>query len=680
MCGIAGAVWTADGKPVSERELRAMTDALAHRGPDDADVWIGETASGGGVALGHRRLSILDPTPCGRQPMLDAATGRRIVFNGEIYNYRELRTWLEGLGHVFTTGTDTEVLLKTSVAYEHDVTDAARGMFAFALWDPRAETLFLARDRLGQKPLFLRREPGRLLFASELKALLQVDGAPREADPAAVEEFLTLQYVAAPRCILKGYERLRPGHEVVWRNGPLDRRKSRRNPAGRADRMTVRRYWKPPYDGEAISWKRFQFDRPADDAGWLDLTRDAVKEAVRLRLRSDVPLGAFLSGGVDSTVVTAVAQDLNREAGGQPLKTFSIGFAEAKFDETEHARVAAKTLGTEHREFRVAPDAVAALPRLAWHFDEPFGDSSAIPTLALSEHTREHVTVALSGDGGDELFCGYERYRAVALAARLDRLGPLKSLLAADVWQRLPGSVEQKSLVRRGKRFLAELGKPPHERYARWVGIFDAETRTRLFTPEFAASIEPGRDALAAAFAECDCDDPVRAATCADVLTYLPGDILTKVDRASMAVGLEARSPLLDHRVAELAAAMPQAVKVRGGRPKWPLKAVRWSDDFAKLPPGFLDRRKMGFGVPLDHWFRGELRPLLREFLLSDRAAARGWFRPEEVKRLIEEHAAGAWDHAARLWCLLMLEVWCRTWIDPAAVPTAPPASLEELL
>ena len=677
MCGIAGAVWTADGTPVSERELRAMTDALAHRGPDDSDVWIGEATSGGGVALGHRRLSILDPTPCGRQPMVESMTGCRVVFNGEIYNYRELK---EVFPAEYRTGTDSEVLLRAFSQVGHDCVGHLRGMFVFAAWDPRTDALLLARDRLGQKPLFLRREPGRLLFASELKALLQVDGAPREVDPAAVEEFLTLQYVADPRCILKGYEKLRPGHEVLWRNGPLDRRKSRRNPAGRADRMTVHRYWKPPYDGEAISWKRFQFDRPAEDAGWLDQTRDAVEEAVRLRLRSDVPLGAFLSGGVDSTVITAVAQDLNREAGGEPLKTFSIGFAEAKFDETEHARVAAKTLGTEHREFRVAPDAVAALPRLAWHFDEPFGDSSAIPTLALSEHTRGHVTVALSGDGGDELFCGYERYRAVALAARLDRLGPLKSLLAADLWQRLPGSVEQKSPVRRGKRFLAELGKPPHARYARWVGIFDAETRRRLFTPEFAASIKPGRDALADAFAECDCRDPVRAATCADVLTYLPGDILTKVDRASMAVGLEARSPLLDHRVAELAAAMPQAVKTRGGRPKWPLKAVRWSDDFTKLPPGFLDRRKMGFGVPLDHWFRGELQPLLRAFLLSDRAAARGWFRPEEVKRLIDEHAAGAWDHAARLWCLLMLEVWCRTWIDPAVVPTAAAASLDELL
>ena len=658
MCGIAGAVWTAAGTPVTEREVRAMTDALAHRGPDDADVWVGATAPGGGVALGHRRLSILDPTPCGRQPMLDPATGCRLTFNGEIYNYRELAGGPYA-GRPYETGTDSEVLLRAFAADGPHCVERLRGMFAFAAWDPRTGSLLLVRDRLGQKPLFLRREPGRLLFASELKALLQVDGAPRDPDPAAIDEFLALQYVHAPRCVLAGYEKLPPGHLAEWRNGEL----------------TVRPYWTPPYaDGEQTG---------VSDADWLDRTRETVTEAVRLRLRSDVPLGAFLSGGVDSTVVTAVAQRLNREAGGEPLKTFSIGFAEAKYDETEHARVAAETLGTEHREFRVAPDALAALPRLAFHYDEPFGDSSAIPTLALSEHTRDHVTVALSGDGGDELFCGYDRYRAVALAARLDRAGPLKSLLAARFWQRLPSSVEQKSLMRRGKRFLAELGKPPAERYARWVGIFDAETRADLYAPDFrerlAAGSPDGGGALARAFADCRCDDPVRTATCADVRTYLPGDILTKVDRASMAVGLEARSPLLDHRVAELAARIPQAVKTRGGRPKWPLKAVRWSDDFARLPPGFLDRRKMGFGVPLDRWFRGELRGLLTDFLLSDRAAARGWFRPEAVRRLIDQHVSGSWDHAARLWCLLMLEVWCRTWLDPAAPPATAPASLDEL-
>ena len=648
MCGIAGAIWTAEGKPVTPAELRRMTDALTHRGPDDADVWIGETAAGGGVALGHRRLSILDPTPCGRQPMLHPPTGCRLAFNGEVYNYRELRGRFDA--GPYETGTDSEVLLRAFAEAGSACVHHLCGMFAFAAWDPRTETLLLARDRLGQKPLFLRREPGRLLFASELKALLQVDGAPREVDPAAVDRFLTYQYVPDPHCILKGYEKLRAGCSLVT-NG---------------DETALTRYWRPPYGRPT----------PLDDklttpAGALAATKSAVDEAVRLRLRSDVPLGAFLSGGVDSTVICAVAQRILREDGAGPLKTFSIGFAEARYDETEHARLAARTLGTEHREFRVTPDALAALPRLAFHFDEPFGDSSAIPTLALSEHTREHVTVALSGDGGDELFCGYDRYRAVRLAARLDRAGPLKSLIAAPFWQRLPAGVEQKGVMRRAKRFAAELGKPPHERYLRWVGIFDRETRAGLYTAEFADRLA-GEDAagvLNRAFADCGCDDPVRAATCADLLTYLPGDILTKVDRASMAVGLEARSPLLDHRIAEIAAAMPQAVKVRGGSAKWPLKAVRWSDDFARLPKGFLERRKTGFGVPLGPWFRGELRPLLDAVLLSERAAGRGWFRPNAVRRLIGDHAAGRWDHSARLWCLLTLEVWCRTWLDPATVP-----------
>ncbi len=648
-----------------------MTDALTHRGPDDSDVWIGETASGGGVALGHRRLSILDPTPHGRQPMHDPATGCRIAFNGEIYNYRELSDRFAD-GRPYDTGTDTEVLLRAFADVGDDCVGPLRGMFAFGAWDPRTGTLLLARDRLGQKPLFLRREPGRLLFASELKALLQVNGAPREVDPAAVDRFLAYQYVPDPHCILKGYEKLPPGHALSWASG-----------GGK-----VEPYWRPPYAAGT---------REAPVEEWTHNLRETLTDAVRLRLRSDVPLGAFLSGGVDSTVICAVAQRALREQGAGPLKTFSIGFAEKRFDETAYARIAANTLGTEHREFRVTPDAVAALPRLAWHFDEPFGDSSAIPTLALSEHTREHVTVALSGDGGDELFCGYERYDAVRLAARLDRLGPLKSLIAAKLWQRLPAGVEQKSFMRRAKRFAAELGKPPHERYLRWVGIFDRETRDALYTPEFhrATAEDDAAGDLLRAFAECgDGGSPdaspgaspgaspegqVRASTFADLLTYLPGDILTKVDRASMAVGLEARSPLLDHRVAELAAAMPQAVKVRGGSAKWPLKAVRWSDDFARLPDGFLERKKTGFGVPLGPWFRGELRPLLDRVLLSDRAAARGWFRPDVVRRLIGEHAAGRWDHSARLWCLLMLEIWCRTWIDPPTAPTAAPRSLDDI-
>ncbi|QDT17359.1 asparagine synthase (glutamine-hydrolyzing) [Alienimonas californiensis] len=671
MCGFVGAIWEAGATPVSEGELRAMTDALAHRGPDDADVWLGATPSGGGVALGHRRLSILDPTPCGRQPMVDPATGCRVAFNGEIYNYRELADRFAD-GRPYDTGTDTEVLLRAFSEVEYDCVGHFRGMFAFAAYDPRHGTLLLARDRLGQKPLFLRREPGRLLFASELKALLQVDGAPREVDPAAVDRFLALQYVPDPHCILTGYEKLPPGHRLIWRNGAVD----------------SQAYWRPPYAGNACVDGPFHTPLSGVTApeDWLEHTRQRVEEAVRLRLRSDVPLGAFLSGGVDSTVICAVAQKLLREAGAGPLKTFSIGFAEKRYDESDFARTAADTLGTDHHEFRVTPDAVAALPRLAWHFDEPFGDSSAIPTLALSEHTREHVTVALSGDGGDELFCGYERYDAVRLAARLDRLGPLKALVAAPLWQRLPAGVEQKGVMRRAKRFAAELAKSPQERYLRWIGIFDRETRDELYTPEFRARID--QDAagdLRDAFAACGCDDgtvdgEVRAATCVDLLTYLPGDILVKVDRASMAVGLEARSPLLDHRVAELAAEMPQSVKVRGGRAKWPLKAAAWSDDFAKLPQGFLDRKKTGFGVPLGPWFRGELRPLLDRALLSDRALARGWFRPEAVRRLIEDHAAGRWDHSARLWCLLMLELWCRTWLDPATAPTAAPSTLDELL
>ena len=650
MCGITGAAWTARGTPVSPRELRRMTDALAHRGPDDSDVWVGGATPGGGVALGHRRLSILDLSTDGRQPMTHGPTGCRVVFNGEIYNYRELRDRLVDRGREFHTGTDTEVLLAAYAEWGADCVSHFRGMFAFGVWDPRDDSLFLARDRLGQKPLFYRNEGGRLLFGSELKSLLAVDRPSRELDPAAVDEFLLYQYVPDPRCILAGYSKLPPAHRAVWRGGAL----------------AVERYWSPGYDADPGGFP------PADDAaGWNAALAERLTEAVRLRLRSDVPLGAFLSGGIDSTVICAVAQSVLGEQGAGPLKTFSIGFPEKAYDETRHARVAAAALGTEHREFTVTPDALAALPKLVRHYDEPFGDSSAIPTLALSEHTREHVTVALSGDGGDELFCGYDRYRAVRLAARFDRLpGPLRAVLAAEVWQRFPARVGQKSLRRRAKRFLAEITKPPARRYLRWIGIFDDESRRALYTDDFRDRLgdHDAAGVLADAFADCGgCAgtpaEQVRAVTCADLLTYLPGDILTKVDRASMAFGLECRSPLLDHRVAELAARMPQAVKTRDGRGKWPLRHAPLPG-VDRLPPGFFDRPKMGFGVPIAPWFRGPSRPMLEDVLLGDRAAARGLFRPDAVRTLLDQHAGGKWDHAYRLWGLLVLETWLRTWLD----------------
>jgi asparagine synthase (glutamine-hydrolysing) len=674
MCGIAGATWTADGEPLSAETVARMTEAVAHRGPDDEGTYFSpdpgkrpgrcERPGRSGVALGHRRLSIIDLAG-GHQPLSNEDGTVWIVFNGEIYNFAELRGQLESRGHTFRTHCDTETIVHLYEEHGTGCLEHLRGMFAFAIWDDRRKSLFLARDRLGQKPLVYREDRGRLLFASELKALLQVPGVPRTLNRRAVDSFLTYQYVPYPECILDGFRKLPPAHFAVYENGTL----------------TLARYWSPPFgiedDEEMRSVRDEEFSthpssphpliplsaasatQPQTPEQWRTALRETLTEAVRLRLRSDVPLGAFLSGGIDSTIITGLMQQLS----ATPVHTFSIGFPVKEFDESAFAKETAAFLGTDHHEFRVEPRALDILPKLIHHFDEPFADSSAIPTMYLAQMTRREVTVALSGDGGDELFAGYDRYRAVQLATRFDRLpGPLRSLLASPMWQKIPASVEQKSFRRRLKRFLAALGEPPERRYLTWVAIFDAARRTQLYTEEFRESLHghDPTDFLLQAYAECPDRDFTTRTTCADVLTYLPCDILTKVDIASMTYGLECRSPFLDHRVAELAAAMPLELKLRGKQGKRILR-----ETFADLIPSSIARRpKMGFGVPLDHWFRNELRPLLHDTLLSERSLSRGYFRPETVRQLIDEHVTGRWDHSYRLWALLVLELWQQTWLD----------------
>ena len=640
MCGFAGASWNDPQCAIDASTLEAMTRVLTHRGPDQSGSWFDPHA-----ALGHRRLSIID-LDSGRQPLGNEDGSVQVVFNGEIYNYRELRDQLQGRGHVFATQSDTEVIVHLYEEHGDECLDHLRGMFALAIWDTKQRRLLLARDRMGQKPLIYREEPRRLLFASELKALLQVPGAPRELDPVSLDEFLTYQYVPHPRTMLAGYRKLPPAHKAVYHEG----------------RLTVSRYWRPGYE-EPIE------NRGQDE--WQESLRETLTEAVRLRLRSDVPLGAFLSGGVDSTIIAGLMQ----EQSSTPVHTFSIGFPVEQFDERRYAREAAEHLGTIHHESVVEPSALEILPRLAWHYDEPFGDPSAIPTMYLSEMTRQQVTVALSGDGGDELFAGYDRYRAVKLAARIDRLpGPLRSIASCSAWRLLPASTRQKSLVRRAKRFAEALGHSPEQRYLQWVGIFDAQRRSDLFTDDFRERLgsADASEFLMDAYAECPQRGFVTRTTCADVLTYLPCDILNKVDIASMAYSLECRSPLLDHHVVELAARMPMSLKRRGRRGKTILV-----ETFADLlPESIQSRPKMGFGVPLDHWFRNELRPLLEEVLLDPVAVSRGYFRPEAVRQLVDEHVSNRWDHSYRLWCLVCLEVWHRMYLDSNAPPDSPPASL----
>jgi asparagine synthase (glutamine-hydrolysing) len=639
MCGITGAVWTDAGEPIDGPTLGRMTDVLAHRGPDDRGCYASEVAAhhyGGsiaGVALGFRRLSIID-LASGNQPLSNEDGSVWVVFNGEIYNYRTLRKRLEGSGHQFRTSGDTETLVHL---YEDEGVDFVKhieGMFAIAVWDARHRQLVLARDRLGKKPLVYRHEPERLLFASELKSLLEVPGVPREIDPSALDEYLTYQYVPHPNTIFRGFRKLPPGHVAVYR----DRR------------LSVEPYWRPDFTVE--------IKRPA--AEYRAELRETLTSAVEKRLQSDVPLGAFLSGGVDSSIVVGLMSKLTREK----VRTFSIGFPVAEFDETSYAREVAKFLGTVHQEFRVEPDGVAILPKLVWHYDEPFADSSAVPTYYVSKMTREHVTVALTGDGGDELFAGYPRYRAVEIGTWFDRLprGAMQ-VLAGEFWQRLPSGQRQKSYVRKFKRLVGAFGRTAERRYLDWISIFNEVRRAEMYDESFIARLPESDpfDFLAAAYVRSRGRDPITATSLADLVTYLPCDLMTKVDIASMANSLECRQPFLDHHLVELAAAMPIGLKYRRGRGKRIL-----IETFADLLPLSVRRRaKMGFGVPLGHWFRHELKDFARDILLDERALSRGYFRPDAIRNLVDDHQAGRYDHSYRLWALLVLELWQREWLDP---------------
>jgi asparagine synthase (glutamine-hydrolysing) len=636
MCGITGGIWIDPAKAIDEPQLARMTDVLRHRGPDDRGLYRSDYhlrppyEAMPGVALGHRRLSIID-LACGQQPLSNEDGTVWIVFNGEIYNYLDLRRRLEGSGHKFRTESDTESIVhlyedEGPAGFAH-----LNGMFALAIWDMRQRKLILARDRIGKKPLVYRYEAGRLLFASELKSLLEVDGIPRELDHAAVDEYLTYQYVSHPNCILKGFRKLPPGHYAEY----VD------------DRLAVKPFWQPD----------FAFERHISQSDAETSVRELFDSAVKMRMRSDVPLGAFLSGGIDSSLIVALMQ---RHA-SEPVKTFTISFPEREYDESPFAQQVAEHLKTEHRALQVTPDAADVLPKLIWHYDEPFADSSAIPTWYLSQLTREHVTVALSGDGGDELFAGYPRYRAVALAQSFDRLPPLRSLLASPWMQRLPAPARQKSKLRQFRRFCEALAMPAQRRYLDWISIFNEARRADLYSDEFVAQLPDSDPAsfLDRAWRRAGSRDAVTAASLADVTTYLPGDLMTKVDVASMAHSLEVRCPFLDYRLVEFAAALPARLKYRRGEGKRLLRSA-FGD---LLPRSIWKRPKMGFGVPLEHWFRGKLRSLLADTLLDPAAKTRALFRPEAVESLLAEHQQHRFNHSARLWALLVLELWMQEWM-----------------
>jgi len=634
MCGICGIIGVGRAAAFDEAAVERMRAALSHRGPDESGVRVEDfpAAGGGRVGLGHARLSIID-LATGRQPLANEDETIWVVLNGEIYNFRELRAGLEGRGHRFRTRSDTEVIVHLYEERGAECLESLRGMFAFALWDGRTRTLFCARDRIGQKPFCYRAEAGRFLFASEIKAILQADGVPRRLSLDSLHHFLTYQYVPHPGTMFEGIEKLPPAHYLLWKDG----------------RMAVREYWRP----------RFGAGKRLRSEEYAERVRELLSESVRLRLVSDVPLGAFLSGGMDSSIVVG----LMAQASSGRVKTFSIGFEEKRYDELEYARLVARHFGTEHREFVVRPNAVEIIPKLVWHYDEPFADSSAIPTWYVSEMTRRHVTVALTGDGGDEGFAGYPRYRAVKLAQWFDRLpGFARRALAGRFWRMLPVSVEQKTWRRRAQRLFVALNMRPRERYARWCSIFDDERKERLYTPETAAAVagEASWRVLDAEYEKVGDVDFVGGTTFVDFMRYLPDDLCCKVDIASMAHGLECRAPFLDHKLIEFVGRIPTDLKLRGFSGKWLLRRAFGS----MLPRAIRRRRKMGFGAPIAEWFRGELKDYLRDVLLDGKTLKRGYFRPEAVRALVDEHVTRRYDHGYRLWALLMLELWHRRFLD----------------
>ncbi len=626
MCGIAGR-FNFDPLHLVDRDvLGAMTDIVAHRGPDQAGFHVSS-----GIGLGHRRLSIIDLST-GDQPLSNEDGTVWTIFNGEIYNFAAVRAELIAHGHRFRTQSDTEVIVHGYEEWGELCVERFRGMFAFAIWDALARRLVLARDRLGVKPLYYAELPGTgVVFGSELKSLLEDPDVPREWRPEAIDQYLTLLYVPAPGTVYRDIAKLPPAHVLV------------------AEKGSVRtfRYWDLEFTGD---------QNPRREADYLEELDDLLRESVALRQISDVPIGAFLSGGIDSTAVVAYMV----ETSPRPPLTISVGFDHAEYDELSHAKAVAAHLGCDFHTRTVTPDVAALLPTLAWHFDEPYGDSSAVPTYYVSQAARSLVTVALSGDGGDELWAGYTRHRVERAEQRARQmLGPTRAL-AGWVGQTLPLSFK-------GARSLRHLGQRSDQAYAlkHAYGMFEPGIKSGLYSSDFRASVN-GSDPLSSfrdIYRRCGSSDPLDRALYVDVHTYMVDDILTKVDRMSMAVSLEAREPLLDHRLLEFAASVPISLKLREGRSKYLLRRVL----DRRVPRSILERGKRGFEAPIGEWLRGPLAPMVDALLGDGRLRARGLFNDREISRLWTEHRERRADHRHRLWQLVMLELWFRQFVDRAA-------------
>lgn len=635
MCGICGVVnW--DGTPVEEEVVGRMAITLRHRGPDGQGIFVD-----GPCGLGHTRLAVIDLSPDAAQPMANENGSLHIVFNGEIYNYRMLREQVAGRGHRLFSHSDTEVVLHLYEDFGPAGVDHLLGMFAFALWDERRQRLVLARDRVGKKPLFYYHDPHRFVFGSEIKALLAHPDVPRQLNIAALPYYLAHGYVLAPETMFAGIKQLPPGHVLI-----VER-----------ENMQAIPYWHWPVGGMEKPGELGELGESGELGGWAERVLDALREAVRVRLVSDVPLGAFLSGGLDSSLIVALMSQLMDE----PVKTFAIGFSgEPSFNELDYARRVADLLGTDHHEFVVQPDAVDLLPALVHHYDEPFADSSAIPTYLVAQLTRQHVTVALTGDGGDELFAGYERFAAARLAERYRRLPGFLRRIVGGVVRRLPESTAYRGFVRRTRRFVDAADMPLSECYLNWVGLFSRDLCRELLS---SWGDSPANGVLAdyqVRFERAAGQGLLNQLLYVNATTYLPGDLLVKTDRMTMAHGLEARCPFLDQELIGLAAGIPPALKLRGMTTKYILKRAAEK----LLPHEIVHRPKHGFGVPVGRWFRQELRDYVRDVLLSPRARQCGYFDPAAVERLIVQHQRGRRDWGHQLWTLLTFELWQITYLE----------------